>query len=706
MLIGGHRNDSAAVYKIGPDGSVRWVVVFDRPAASKQRVYSVAVTSDNFIIGTGYNNTASAAPEDNGFWFKLDLGGNLIWANRESEGRAVRLSRIHESPTAGRYILTGHSVYLSGTWADPQMFEVDALTGAVVSVSDRFNLSSPSFIDNLHASVLLPGKGLYVTGHTFRSGSSTEGVRFYLAKFDLSFNPVWGKYYAFSPIDVARLYGIDLIQRGNRLCIGYFGDYSGSSTNYTCGMQVCDENGNPLWCKSYPVGGSTMERECAVAAHPSGYSLAGTYMSSPIHTGLFLLNTDTLGNLQWKRSFAYPGANLTFELWGKEMTYANGSHWIAANLLEGTNQDIVLIRTDSLGNIDCLPPGILVAAEADLPKLQMLLSFTAIPTPFSGVNIPGRCVSLPDDECRLPDLLGNDTIVCGDLLLDASVSGAGPYTYTWQDGSNLSTFNAVSSGTFWVTVSWDCCSFSDTINVVIDPGRIISLGPDTLLCAGSSLLLTPEIPPAATVTGYLWSTGDTTGSIVVSAGGNYSITVYLSDGCEATDTRLVTYLTDTVLDLGPDRLLCYSGSSEVSVNMPGFRFLWSTGDTTSAIIITQSGTYTLQANNQCQSLVDSVNVLLPDSASMPFVPNVFTPNGDGFNDRFAPVFDFSGVDDFEINIFDRWGVLIHQITDKQNYWDGTTRGIDAPAGVYVWTMNFIDCDGAPAESSGIISLLR
>lgn len=71
-----------------------------------------------------------------------------------------------------------------------------------------------------------------------------------------------------------------------------------------------------------------------------------------------------------------------------------------------------------------------------------------------------------------------------------------------------------------------------------------------------------------------------------------------------------------------------------------------------------------------------------------YVPNAFTPNGDGTNDQFMAVFGCPPVD-FQMFIYDRWGDLIFQTNDPSVGWTGyTARGVPAQADVYVWQLQF------------------
>jgi len=81
-----------------------------------------------------------------------------------------------------------------------------------------------------------------------------------------------------------------------------------------------------------------------------------------------------------------------------------------------------------------------------------------------------------------------------------------------------------------------------------------------------------------------------------------------------------------------------------------------------------------------------------------YVPNVFSPDGDGINDQFYPIGPKSEDFSYEMQIFDGWGNLIYQGKE----WDG----VDAEPGVYVYRINFDFDFGNPSTLAGSISILR
>lgn len=90
-----------------------------------------------------------------------------------------------------------------------------------------------------------------------------------------------------------------------------------------------------------------------------------------------------------------------------------------------------------------------------------------------------------------------------------------------------------------------------------------------------------------------------------------------------------------------------------------------------------------------------------------WVPNTFTPNGDGPNDVFIPMFGCPPVD-YELQIFDRWGNLIFQTTDVKKGWDGNGKGgSSAQIDTYLWRIKCVFYEGdKKRQHIGHVTLIR
>lgn len=106
------------------------------------------------------------------------------------------------------------------------------------------------------------------------------------------------------------------------------------------------------------------------------------------------------------------------------------------------------------------------------------------------------------------------------------------------------------------------------------------------------------------------------------------------------------------------------------------------------------------------------NVAYVSGAGVYNIPNSFTPNNDGLNDvfNFYTLFmtgeTINDVPDFEIEIYSRWGQLIHYGTDINKPWDGTAKGEIQPPGVYKYRIKFTDGNENRKYIRGTIHLIR
>ena len=108
-------------------------------------------------------------------------------------------------------------------------------------------------------------------------------------------------------------------------------------------------------------------------------------------------------------------------------------------------------------------------------------------------------------------------------------------------------------------------------------------------------------------------------------------------------------------------------------------------------------------------------ILLPKSSSEPaeeassnyqiFVPNSFTPDGNGTNDLFMPKADFI-VQDYEINIFSRSGQRVFTSRSIEQGWDGYSHGTLLPGGAYMYVIRYTDPDGNAKTLKGQVVLLK
>jgi gliding motility-associated-like protein len=142
-----------------------------------------------------------------------------------------------------------------------------------------------------------------------------------------------------------------------------------------------------------------------------------------------------------------------------------------------------------------------------------------------------------------------------------------------------------------------------------------------------------------------------------------------------------------IVDLTDKPFLCAGEPIQLDAGSGYSSYLWQDGSTGQYYTATNVGTYlvTVTDSHGCKGS-DSVQLKSCDSTL--FVPNAFTPNGDGLNDVFKVVYSEDNITSFSMRIFDRWGELVFESTDITKGWDGKIKNKLAPTGTYVWIITY------------------
>ncbi len=187
--------------------------------------------------------------------------------------------------------------------------------------------------------------------------------------------------------------------------------------------------------------------------------------------------------------------------------------------------------------------------------------------------------------------LGNDTVICeGDeVTLDA---GSGFDSYNWSTGETTQTIDVNSSGTYSVTVTKGECTASDAIQVTVNPAPVVDLGGPVKACTDEDVVL----DAGEGFKDYLWNTGSTSQTLQIYASGDYSVTVTDNFGCKATDQITAEIIEPPFIDpytVGGAFFICEGDTFTLDAGEGFGSYLWSTGETTHSIEVTEEGTYSV-----------------------------------------------------------------------------------------------------------------
>ena len=135
---------------------------------------------------------------------------------------------------------------------------------------------------------------------------------------------------------------------------------------------------------------------------------------------------------------------------------------------------------------------------------------------------------------------------------------------------------------------------------------------------------------------------------------------------------------------------------------PALLFLFMTTDGNSQVQYGRKYRVIAYKNGDLSVMSVSNEVLVVPSMSL-FVPNTFTPNGDGLNDTFGV--SGEAIQEFSLRIFNRWGQVIFETADANIRWDGTVEGKAAASGVYIYKILAKGNTGGMQVKEGNINLI-
>lgn len=297
--------------------------------------------------------------------------------------------------------------------------------------------------------------------------------------------------------------------------------------------------------------------------------------------------------------------------------------------------------------------------------------------------------------------LGPDTTLCPGDVYTLSTNNQDA-EFLWQSHFTDSTFVVREPGLYDVVVTVEGCSDEDEILIDYQDPIDLELGNDTLLCDGESLLLDATSDGAT----YQWSDGSTQPTFILTEPGPVWVEV-VQGFCTYSDT-IVNERKFQEIDLGEDTILCEGDILSLNLSAIPATFTWQDGSTSPLYDVEAPGLYIVEIQDACQTNVDSIQVAYEDCSCNLYMGTAFTPNSDGTNDVFGPVYQCD-LTQYTFRIFNRWGNLVYETSDPQSGWDGLCKGSPCQGGVYVWVVSYEGIrKHLPIQQrrSGTVTLLR
>ncbi len=276
---------------------------------------------------------------------------------------------------------------------------------------------------------------------------------------------------------------------------------------------------------------------------------------------------------------------------------------------------------------------------------------------------------------------------------------------TWSNGANGPSMTTPLKGQYSVKATVGKCSATDFFDFDYFP-RELKLGPDLEFCDVIDTLIQA---PATDFQSVVWNDEVPAQNFRLRDNGLLKIAVITKNGCLERDSLMVRLYQSPLLNLGPDTSLCLSENPVLDAGFGMRSYKWNNGKTSQKITAYDSGLYAVEivSTNGCRS-IDSIWInkrkdLLPSDI---YMPNAFTPNGDGLNDWFpSNLYQVKGAE-YRLWLYNRWGEKLAEYHSPDGNWNGYINGNPAPEGVYVFKVTWVGCDNQRRTLFGDFTLLR
>jgi gliding motility-associated-like protein len=323
-------------------------------------------------------------------------------------------------------------------------------------------------------------------------------------------------------------------------------------------------------------------------------------------------------------------------------------------------------------------------------------------------------------------------------LTASATGGNGLYSFTWYPGGSTGNIIGViptASTSYTVQVTDACGTPADTavIPVTVNPNPAVNFSANISSgCAPLCVTFNNSTTiSSGSITNWLWDFGDNTPGDTSSNpqhcfgnSGSYdvSLTAISSQGCSVTYMffDFVGVLPTPVAEFSfnPETATIFNSTIQFTELAQGeSSWWWSFGDPNdTAAAYSQNPTHTFVDSGlyavtlivgnafQCYDQVTHYIRVQPEFTF--YIPNAFTPNGNGLNEFFTG--EGINIKEYKMMIFDRWGNLIFETEDLNIPWDGKARGGQeiAQEDVYVYVIDLVDIFGNEHKYRGHVTLIK
>jgi len=678
---------ASLVTKLDQQGNQQWSKMI-----SAQKINDLALAPDGGYVFTGTLKLSNNTTDQ--LLFKLDQQGNLVWKrnynfqnnNFQQNEEGLYLEHYTSAMAsagnveAGWYLVGQHSITEPSSQYSPRRDILMLLTDLKGNLqytnakpyANYFLLSDPA--DSIQG-LFLESSGVATVYGTTASDTGSNMFTY----SETANRQIGAKGYGLKGRQIPK----GIAEIGHRLYVS--GTHQDNNGTHPFLMPI------PTYLSNKAAGPSLK-----VYDHSADQSNTGIHRTPDdqlLLSGNIHLQVDTNLNLQWGRQY-YDGPNTETNT----VSFTQDHIYACGKTGQPSSPDHYLLKSPLNGEVGCEDTSLQLTTNTlnvFETNFQPIWNGDLAPTWDSSFSLPIQDTSLTKTSIcpKVPPKAGfaiKDTAICIQDCIGPEDTSQFAQTWTWRvmeedsmvanqqepefcfQDTGLTTVLQVVSNSFG----------KDTAKQVIKVNPIPngSVKPDTAICEGDPIQL-----QATGGSEYEWQPAlpdEEDPKVSPRQTTTYTASITDKFGCTAQASATVRVIQQPT-NLAPlDTTICAFQTITFNAQNPGFNYLWSTGDEQQSITVSQAGQYEVAISNKCFNQSKTFTLRTLDCTTEYYIPNAFSPNGDGINDQFGLNGEF--IEEVTLQIFNRWGQRLYKETSENPRWDGKVNGSTVSEGAYLY----------------------
>jgi gliding motility-associated-like protein len=349
------------------------------------------------------------------------------------------------------------------------------------------------------------------------------------------------------------------------------------------------------------------------------------------------------------------------------------------------------------------------------PALNNTATTTYTFTPTAGVCAKTDTLTIIVNPKTIPAFNAVAPICSGSTLAALPTTSNNGITGTWAPA-----LNNTATTTYTFTPTAGQCAATTTLTITVNQKETPTFAPVASICTGAALSPLPLSSTNARAVTGTWSP-----TLNNTATTTYTFSPDSGQCAIASTLTIQVNPVPAMINIMRDTTI-YDGtvlaSYNFSVNDPAGSIKWNNSNPSIGLAASGTGTIpsftatnmadtainaiitTVPFTNGCAGVSQSFKIKVLPLAKDVFVPNIFSPDGDGKNDQLFIYGNY--IASVDMQIYNQWGQRLATLNDTMHGWDGKYKGSAQPVGVYLYVLRAVLKDGRQVRMKGSITLIR